>query len=79
MRVHITLDDDLVAQLDTRVGSRGRSAFISETVRRALEDEQRWQDIESGLGLLAGGEHEWDADSAAWVRAQRESDPSRVG
>jgi metal-responsive CopG/Arc/MetJ family transcriptional regulator len=79
MRVHITLDDDLVAQLDTRVGRRRRSAVISETVRRALEDEQRWQDIESGLGLLAGDGHEWDADSAAWVRAQRESDRSRVG
>jgi metal-responsive CopG/Arc/MetJ family transcriptional regulator len=79
MRVHITLDDDLVAQLDARVGSRRRSAFISETVRRALEDERRWRDIEGGLGVLAGSEHEWDADPAGWVRAQRESDSSRVG
>jgi hypothetical protein len=79
MRVHITLDNDLVAQLDTRVGRRRRSAFISETVRRALEDERRWQDIEGGLGVLAGGEHDWDADPAGWVRAQREGDPTRVG
>jgi len=27
--------------------------FISETVRRALEDERRWEDIEAGLGALA--------------------------
>jgi metal-responsive CopG/Arc/MetJ family transcriptional regulator len=79
MRVHITLDDALVAQLDTRVGKRRRSAFISETVRRALEDEQRWQAIEDGLGVLAGEQHEWDADPAGWVRAQREGDPTRVG
>jgi metal-responsive CopG/Arc/MetJ family transcriptional regulator len=79
MRVHITLDDALVAQLDTRVGKRRRSAFISETVRRALEDEQRWQVIESGLGMLAERKHEWDADPAGWVRAQREGDPTRVG
>jgi Arc/MetJ family transcription regulator len=79
MRVHITLDDDLVAELDDRLGRRRRSAFISETVRRALEDERRWQDIEGGLGALAGGEHDWDADPSGWVRAQREGDHTRVG
>jgi metal-responsive CopG/Arc/MetJ family transcriptional regulator len=79
MRLHITLDDDIVKRLDRRVGRRRRSSFISETVRRALEDEQRWEDIEAGLGTLAGGEHEWDADPAAWVRTQRYGDLSRVG
>jgi metal-responsive CopG/Arc/MetJ family transcriptional regulator len=79
MRLHISLDDDLIKQLDERVGRRRRSAFIGETVRRALDDERRWEDIESGIGALADGEHEWDADPAGWVRAQRFSDPSRVG
>ena len=79
MRLHITLDDDLVRRLDERVGRRRRSSFISETVRRALEDDQRWEDIEAGLGALAGGEHEWDTDPAAWVRTQRYGDMSRVG
>jgi metal-responsive CopG/Arc/MetJ family transcriptional regulator len=78
MRLHITLDDRLVAQLDGRVGRRRRSAFISETVRRALEDERRWDDIEAGLGALAGS-HEWDADPAGWVASQRTGDPTRVG
>lgn len=45
----------------------------------ALEEEGNWDDIEAGLGSLAGREHEWDADAEAWVRAQRESDPTRVG
>lgn len=79
MRLHISLDDDLVEQLDRRVGRRRRSAFIGETVRRALDDERRWQDIEAGLGALAAAEHEWDADPAGWVTAQRFGDPSRVG
>lgn len=79
MRLHISLDDDLVEQLDERVGRRRRSMFISETVRRALEDERRWEDIEAGLGALADSGHEWDADPAAWVRAQRRGDPARVG
>jgi metal-responsive CopG/Arc/MetJ family transcriptional regulator len=79
MRLHITLDSDLVERLDRRVGRRRRSMFISETVRRALEDEQRWEDIEAGIGSLSEQEHEWDADPAAWVTAQRHADQSRIG
>lgn len=79
MRVHISLDDELLAQLDERVGVRRRSAFISETVRRALEDERRWEDIEAGLGALSQTEHEWDEDPARWVAAGRSGDPGRVG
>ncbi len=79
MRLHISLDDDLVRQLDHRIGRRRRSAFIGETVRRALEDKRRWDDIEAGLGALSDTGHEWDEDPAEWVRAQRRSDPARVG
>jgi len=79
MRLHISLDDELVRQLDQRVGKRRRSTFIGETVRRALDDERRWEDIEAGLGALAGSEHEWDRDPAAWVSAQRHADRTRVG
>jgi len=79
MRLHISLDDELVEELDRRVGRRRRSAFIADTVRHALEDARRREDIEAGLGALAGEEHEWDPDPAAWVHAQRFSDPRRVG
>jgi metal-responsive CopG/Arc/MetJ family transcriptional regulator len=79
MRMHISLDDDLVAQLDRRIGTRRRSAFISATVRKALADEQRWEDIEAGLGALAGSEHEWDEDPAGWVAKGRMGDSARIG
>lgn len=79
MRLHITLDDDLVKQLDSRVGNRRRSSFISATVRAALEDERRWEDIEASLGAIEDHGHEWDADPAAWVRAGRRADAGRVG
>jgi metal-responsive CopG/Arc/MetJ family transcriptional regulator len=79
MRLHISLDEDLVAALDRRVGKRRRSTFIAETVRRALDDERRWEDIESGIGALAEREHDWDSDPAAWVQAQRFADTGRVG
>jgi metal-responsive CopG/Arc/MetJ family transcriptional regulator len=79
MRLHISLDDDLVEELDRRVGRRRRSTFIADTLRRALDDTRRREDIEAGLGALADEEHEWDADPAGWVHAQRFSDPRRVG
>jgi len=42
MRLHITVDDELVAEPDQRAGSRRRSAFIAELIRRGLDDGQRW-------------------------------------
>ena len=79
MRVHITLAEDDVRRLDERVGARRRSRFIAEAVRRALDDEQRWESLESAIGSLADGGHEWDEDPAAWVRSQRHSDDWRLG
>jgi len=79
MRLHISLEDELVEQMDQRVGRRRRSAFIAETLRRALDDERRWGDIEAAFGAVADEGHAWDVDPAAWVRAQRRADERRVG
>lgn len=79
MRLHISLDDEIVRALDGRVGQRQRSTFIAAAVRRALDDERRWEDIEGAIGALSGSEHAWDTDPAGWVREQRSSDLRRVG
>jgi hypothetical protein len=79
MRLHITLSDELVSELDRRVGARGRSAFIAGAVREALEDDRRWELIESALGSIDDQGHAWDDDPAEWVRQQRSADSSRVG
>ncbi len=79
MRVHITLEDDLVEDLDARVGTRGRSRFIAQAVRQALDDAKRWELIQSAIGSIADGGHDWDDDPAAWVRSGRRSDAARVG
>ncbi len=79
MRVHITLREDLVKDLDRRVGARRRSSFVARAVERALEDEHRWELIESSLGTIKDRGHEWDADAAEWVRGQRRADAKRVG
>ncbi len=79
MRLHISLEDELIDALDARVGRRQRSAFIAATIRHALEDQQRWDEIEAALGSLQNSEHDWDADPARWVRSQRRGDRRRVG
>ncbi|HEY7456435.1 MAG TPA: hypothetical protein VH703_04085 [Solirubrobacterales bacterium] len=79
MRLHISLDDGLVAELDRRAGKGRRSAFIAQTVERALDDERRWDEIEASLGAIESGAHAWDADPAAWVRRERHEDARRVG
>ena len=79
MRLHISLEDDLVAELDRRVGKRQRSAFIARVLRRTLDDESRWDDILSSIGAIEDEGHDWDRDPAAWVRAQRRGDQRRVG
>jgi hypothetical protein len=77
-RAHIVLPDDLIAEIDSAVGPRGRSAFLVETARAELRrrnllsflrsDRPAWQ--EQDHPELAGG-------SAAWVRKiRKESDMS---
>lgn len=79
MRMHIELDDDLVAKVDGLTGSRGRSAFVRRAVERAVEQEQRWVDLESAASSIEDGSHEWDSDPAGWVREQRRVDQRRAG
>ncbi|MYE25450.1 MAG: hypothetical protein F4Y01_16180 [Gammaproteobacteria bacterium] len=79
MRLHIALPDALVDELDRRVGAKKRSAFIRAVVEQALEDERRWDAIETSLGSLPDSGHEWDDDPAAWVRCQRQGDARRSG
>ena len=79
MRLHISLNNDLVEELDSRAGVRGRSAYIEATLRRALDDERRWEQIASAVGAIGDHGHEWDDDVGGWVRSQREADPRRVG
>lgn len=79
MRLHIALDDALVAELDRRAGARRRSAYIAELISRGLDDERRWDEIEAALGGLDDVGHDWDDDPAEWVRSQRRGDTRRAG
>jgi metal-responsive CopG/Arc/MetJ family transcriptional regulator len=71
MRVHISLDEELVRELDEIAGERGRSAYVKEAVQQRLERDRRWRKIEAALGSIADTGHEWDEDPARWVHEQR--------
>jgi hypothetical protein len=79
MRLHISVEDALVGELDARVGKRRRSAFIAATLARALEDERRWDELIASIATIDDSGHEWDDDPAGWVATQRLNDGARVG
>lgn len=79
MRMHIELDDELVAQIDELSGPRGRSAFVRSAIERAIRQEFRWIDIEGAAGTIADHDHDWDLNPGAWVREQRRADARRAG
>lgn len=60
MRISIHLDDELVADLDERAGTGRRDVFIAELIRRGLDYERRWGEIEASLGTIVDTGHEWD-------------------
>ncbi len=75
MRLHITLDDELVEELDGRVGARRRSGFIAALIRAALDDRRRFDELEAAFGSISDEGHVWDPDPAAWVSIERAADP----
>jgi Arc/MetJ family transcription regulator len=79
VRLHIELDDELVAQIDQLTGPRGRSAFVRSAIERALRQEIRWSDLEVAARAIADQDHDWDADPGVWVRQQRQAGESRKG
>jgi metal-responsive CopG/Arc/MetJ family transcriptional regulator len=79
MRLHVYLDDELVAELDRVAGQRGRSSYIEQAVRQKLDEQRRWEKIRAAYGTIADEGHDWDSDVARWVHEQRRTDPRRVG
>ncbi len=80
MRLHITLPDSLIKELDGIAGNRERSAFIRLAVEEAIDQERRWRSFKDAYGALVDVEHEWDSDPAGWVHDQRRSEKEkRIG
>ena len=79
MRLHLELDDSLIAEIDEFSGPRGRSRFIRQAIEAALRQRRQKKLLAEVRGVLAGTSHDWEKDVAGWVRDQRRNDEQRVG
>src|SRR3981081_661593 len=78
-RAHILLPDDLLREIDSLVGPRGRSAFLVETARNEVRRHRLLPFLESKDPAWKDQDHPELADGARnWVRKLRaESEISR--
>ena len=80
-RAHVLLPQDLVREIDAIVGPRGRSAFLVETAREAVQRRKLLRFLESETPAWEDAEHpELSEGAAAFVHELRqESENKRTG
>ena len=72
-RAHVLLPQDLVKEIDSIVGPRGRSAFLVETAREAVRRRKLLRFLESETPAWKDADHPDLARGAAeWVRELRQ-------
>lgn len=78
-RAHIVLPDDLITEIDSLVGPRGRSAFLVETAQAELRRRKLLAFLRSNQPAWPDVNHpELSSGSAAWVRRLRKQSDARV-
>ena len=78
-RAHVLLPMDLVQEIDTIVGPRGRSAFLVETAREAIRRKRMLQFLDNDEPVWKEADHpELKQGSAAWVRKLQRENESRL-
>jgi Arc/MetJ-type ribon-helix-helix transcriptional regulator len=77
-RAHVVLPEDLVREIDSLVGSRGRSNFLVETAREAIRRRRLLQFLDSEEPVWSDADHpELSSGSGAWVRKIRREGEKR--
>jgi len=79
-RAHILLPQDLMKEIDSIVGPRGRSAFLVETAREAVRRKKLLRFLESDTPAWNDADHsELGRSAAEFVRELRqESEKKRA-
>lgn len=78
-RAHVVMSDEVLDEVDERVGERGRSRFVEEAVREKLARLHLEEELRKTRGIARGKgyEHWRDRRSAtAWVRKARADRPA---
>jgi hypothetical protein len=77
-RAHILLPQDLVREIDAIVGPRGRSAFLVETAREAVQRKKLLRFLESDTPAWKDTDHpELAGGAGKWVRELRQENEKR--
>ena len=77
-RTHITLPEEVRADLDRLVEKRSRSRFIADAVRQALLIARQKEALREAAGAWKDKDHpELKVGAAAWVRKTRRESEAR--
>jgi hypothetical protein len=77
-RTHVVLSEALVKDIDTLVGSRQRSRFLTEAAERELMRLRQIQALEAAAGAWKDEDHpELRQGAAKWVAKLRRQDEKR--
>jgi hypothetical protein len=77
-RAHILLPEDLVREIDSIAGHRGRSAFLVETAREAVRRRKLLRFLENDSAYWKDQDHpELAKGAASWVKKLRRQSESR--
>ena len=76
-RTHVVMDQEILEQIDRRVGARGRSRFLEQAAREKLARLELEEALQATSGMVGEKDYEhWcDQDTTAtWVREGRRAD-----
>jgi hypothetical protein len=74
-RAHVVMSDDLLCEIDARVGRRRRSEFIQEAVEEKLRRLRLAGSFQRVVGSVADGDiPEWETreSTAEWLQSLRQ-------
>ena len=77
-RTHIVIPQQLVAEIDTVVGKRGRSAFLAQAAEKELMRLRQLKALKAAAGSWKDQDHpELKQGAAKWVDHLRRQDQKR--
>ena len=77
-RTHVVLSDRLVKDIDTLVGSRQRSSFLTQAAEEKLMRLRQLKALEAATGTWKDKDHpELEHGAAKWVAKLRRQDEKR--
>ena len=79
-RTHIVIPEQLATEIDTLVGKRGRSTFLTQAAEKELMRLRQIKALEAAAGSWKDKDHpELNQGAAKWVKKLRREYDGRMG